>query len=151
MQILPGADENEAIVYDSYRFEIVNLTLATEANTKAGHVSRSRSPLPNMPALQKLLQLRDSIIHVTFANDVLTCFTTQQKVLSYDFQTHVLQERDLPISVEQQPLGMNQMPTMLKNKLAKGLLKQASVQQRFGNAKIFTCGQDTITYDTSAV
>ena len=58
IQLLPSSahnDQTEAIVYDNYRFEIVNLALATFQNSVKTHLPRSKSPLPSMPQLQKLL------------------------------------------------------------------------------------------------
>jgi hypothetical protein len=74
---IPG-DKNEAIVYDKYRFEIVELAkLASDNGGSTTHRSRSKSPLPHMSGLGKILAIRDSIVHVTYANDIVTVLTHQ--------------------------------------------------------------------------
>lgn len=46
---------NEAIVYDKYRFDIVQLTSAINVPVSGIHRPRSKSPLPHMSGLQKIL------------------------------------------------------------------------------------------------
>ena len=87
-------NDHECIVFDKYRFEIVDLTKASYTNVKGLHKPRSKSPAPHMSELQRLLTLRDSIVHVTFKNKVLTCVTSEPKVISYDFVTNKLNDSD---------------------------------------------------------
>lgn len=77
-----------------------------------------------MSGLQKILSLRDSIVHVTFANDVLSVFTISQHVLSYDFILNKLSERELQVTDMKAPSWMGEG---LKNKIAKGMLKHEAI------------------------
>lgn len=78
-------NNKEAIVFDKYRFEIVELHKACRTNVKGLHRARSKSPAAHMSNLQRLLAMRDSIVHVTFANKILTVLTCTPEVYAFDF------------------------------------------------------------------
>ena len=117
MRCEPISDQ-ECIVFDKYRFEIVDLSKASYTNIKGIHKPRSKSPAPHMSELQRLLTLRDSIVHITYKNKVLTCVTNEPKVVSYDFVTNSLHDSDHTTQKV-----ATQYKQTLRNKLFKGQLK----------------------------
>ena len=134
-------NSQQALVYDRYRFEVVELRAAT-AEGGEKHRARSKSPLTGMGQIQKLLSLRDSIVHLTFRNETLTVVTGKAAVLAYDFGTDRHQEFQ-GAKVD----GFKTWSTGLKNRLQKNKAKFDAIQAETSQAAVYACGSDLVHFD----
>ena len=136
------ASQNQAIVYDRYRFDLIDLQAAQDK-----HRARSKSPLnPQQSQIQKLLSLRDSIVHLTFQNQTLTVVTNKAAVLAYDFSQDSSREFE-GTKVE----GFKAWSTSLVQKLQKNKSKFEAISRETSQAAVYACGSDLVHFDGQQV